>query len=83
MVSLKGYNDGTVNIDPIGANETYEVDVVLTAIPVIEELDPGQGLSIGSEAPDFELPNGDGDLLALGDLIGSKKVVVIFYRGGW
>ncbi|MCG9128753.1 carboxypeptidase regulatory-like domain-containing protein [Candidatus Poribacteria bacterium] len=83
MVSLEGYNDGTVNIDPIAANETYELDVVLTAIPVIEELDPGQGLSTGSEAPEFELPNGDGDLLALGDLIGSKKVVVIFYRGGW
>lgn len=83
MASLEGYNAGTVNLDPIPANETYELDVVLTAIPVIEELDPGEGLSIGSEAPVFELPNGDGDLLALEDLIGSKKVVVIFYRGGW
>ena len=83
MVSLEGYNDGSVNIDPIPANVTYELDVVLTAIPVIEELDPGQGLSIGSEAPVFQLPNGDGDLLALKDLIGNKKVVVIFYRGGW
>jgi len=83
LVSLEGYNDGSVNLDPIPANETYELDVALTAIPVIEELDPGEGLSIGSEAPVFELPNGDGDLLALEDLIGSKKVVVIFYRGGW
>ncbi|RKU30864.1 hypothetical protein C6497_04095 [Candidatus Poribacteria bacterium] len=83
MVSLEGYEDGSVNIDPIAANETYELDVVLTEIPVIEELDPGQGLSIGSEAPVFELPDGDGDLLALEDLIGSKKVVVVFYRGGW
>lgn len=83
IVSLEGYNDGTVDIDPIPENETYQLDVVLTAIPVIEELDPGQGLSIGSEAPDFELPNGDGDLLALEDYIGSKKLVVIFYRGGW
>ena len=83
MASLEGYNTGTVNLDSIPANETYELDVVLTAIPVIEELDPGEGLSIGSEAPVFELPNGDGDLLALEDLIGSKKVVVIFYRGGW
>lgn len=83
MVSHRGYEDGTVDIEPIAADDTFELDVVLTEIPVIEELDPGQGLSIGSEAPTFELPDGNGDLYAYADVVGDKKLVVVFYRGGW
>ncbi len=49
-----------------------------------EKLEPGEGLNIGSQAPDFELPDGNGALHALADYIGNdKKVVIVFYRGGW
>ena len=47
------------------------------------ELPPGEGLKIGAKAPDFELPDGNGDLYTLSDYIGEeKKVVLVFYRTG-
>ena len=82
-VMHKGYEDNKVDVDPISANETFELDVELKAIPEPVELDPGQGLSIGSQAPEFQLPDGSGEEHALADYVGSKKVVIVFYRGGW
>ena len=52
-------------------------------VEVVEKLEPGEGLSLGSQAPAFELPNGGGKLHALNDYIGKQKVVLVFYRGGW
>ncbi len=54
-----------------------------TPPPEPEPLPPGQGLSIGSQAPAFELPDGNGKLHALADYTANKNVVLIFYRGGW
>ena len=52
-------------------------------VEAVEKLGPGEGLSLGSQAPAFELPDGDGKLHALNDYIGKQKVVLVFYRGGW
>ncbi len=78
-----GYEDQEVSIDAIGADETLEIDVELTAIPEPEILGPGEGLSVGSQAPDFELPDSNNQLRSLADFIGNKKAVIVFYRGGW
>lgn len=82
-VMHKGFEDNKVDVDPISANETFELDVELTAIPEPEKLDPGQGLSIGTQAPEFQLSDGNGEQHALADYVGSKKVAIVFYRGGW
>lgn len=82
-VMHKGYEDNQINVDPISANDTFELDVELTAIPEPVKLDPGQGLSIGSQAPAFELPDGSGKVHALADYLDNKNVVIVFYRGGW
>ena len=53
--------------------------------PVSESVfvDLGQGLSIGSQAPEFELSDGYGNLHALSDYLGNdKKVIIVFYRTG-
>lgn len=78
-----GYEGKEVAVHPIPAAETLELVVELTPLAEPERLDPGQGLSIGSRAPDFELPDGNGKLHALADYVGNKNVVLIFYRGGW
>ncbi|MXV76512.1 redoxin domain-containing protein [Candidatus Poribacteria bacterium] len=78
-----GYEDKEVAVHPIPADETLELTVELTALQEPEKLDPGQGLSIGSQAPDFELPDGNGKLHAFADYAADKNVVLIFYRGGW
>ena len=40
-------------------------------------------LSIGQQAPDFELPNPQGELVSLAHLLAKGPVVVTFYRGSW
>ncbi len=82
-VMHKGFEDNKVDVDPISANETFELDVELTAIHEPVKLDPGQGLSVGSQAPEFQLSDGNGKEHALADYVGSKKVAIVFYRGGW
>ena len=77
---------GTVR-DSTG-NET-EVSITFTTesapvpSPPPETLDPGEGLSIGTEAPDFTLPDGDGNMHTLSDSIGGNNVVIVFFRGNW
>ena len=40
-------------------------------------------LSIGQLAPDFQLPNPQGQLVSLNKLLSKGPVVVTFYRGSW
>lgn len=86
-----------VAVQPNPTAETPELEVEAAAEPaleppqppeevveeVVEKLAPGEGLSLGSQAPAFELPDGDNKLHALNDYIGDTKLVLVFYRGGW
>ncbi len=40
-------------------------------------------LAIGAAVPDAELLSLDGESVWLHGLVGSKPLVLIFYRGGW
>ena len=82
-IAHAGYEDKEVSVDPIPAAETSELTVELVSRQEPERLDPGQGLSIGSQAPVFELPDSNNKLHALADYTADKNVVLIFYRGGW
>jgi peroxiredoxin len=42
-----------------------------------------QALHPGDQAPDFELPDGDGMIWRSSDLLRSGPLVVVFYRGRW
>ncbi len=42
-----------------------------------------QPLLIGSEVPSATIQRLDGSEADLRDVVGEKKAVVIFYRGGW
>lgn len=77
------YEKTEVAVQPIPASETFELDLKLIPQLEAEELDPGEGLSLGSQAPDFELSDGNGKQHALANYIGSKKVVLVFFRGVW
>lgn len=43
----------------------------------------GEGLNIGTTAPDFTLPDGSGSNYTLSDYIGDSKIVLVFYRGNF
>jgi peroxiredoxin len=42
-----------------------------------------RALKIGDIAPDFELPDTNGQMVSIKELLKSSPVVVSFYRGGW
>lgn len=83
-ISANGYQDAELNATVV-AGETVSLDkVTLAALALPDGLEPGEGLNIGSKAPAFELPDGNGELHALADYTeNDKKVVLVFYRGGW
>ena len=43
----------------------------------------GYRVQVGKPAPDFELPDQDGNLVRLSDLQGKHPVLLIFVRGDW
>ena len=47
------------------------------------ETDHESTVTIGSKAPDFTLPNANGDMRTLSDLLKAGPIVLSFYRGGW
>ena len=40
-------------------------------------------IKVGDKAPDFKLPNADGQMRTLSDILDRGPVVLTFYRGGW
>ena len=74
---------GTVR-DAAGNETQVRISFTTKSAPAPPDtLDPGEGLSIGAEAPDFTLPDGSGTNYTLSDSIGSSNVVIVFFRGGW
>jgi len=43
----------------------------------------GAALQVGEQAPDFTLPDRDGRMVALHDVLARGPVVLNFFRGGW
>ena len=85
-IELEGYEDKEIKVETDSTEETVKLYVRITPQGVEEEIEPlipGKGLDILSEAPDFELPDGNNKLHTLNDFIqDGKKVVLVFYRGG-
>ena len=54
------------------------------AISHAKALQQGEkAINLGQKAPDFELPNSEGKLVALEGLFSKGPVVLTFYRGSW
>jgi hypothetical protein len=57
----------------------YEIFYVLRQVPL-----SAQAPRVGEKAPEFTLPDQNGNPITLADLLsGSRSVVLIFYRGFW
>lgn len=76
-----GYKGQAIDVNPIPADETAELDVELTAIPETVILDPSEGIQLGTLAPDFELSDSNNNKLKLSDTLKNSNVVIVFYRG--
>ena len=76
------YEKREFTVDPIPVGETVKLEVELIPLNP-EQLPEGDGLAVGLKAPDFNLPNSDGKMIALADYAGKQKIVLVFDRGGW
>lgn len=83
VVKLDEYKKHEAVVNPIGAGETEKITVNLVAILNMEDLPPGDGLSVGSKAPDFNLKDGDGKAHSLANYAGKQRVVLLLDRGAW
>jgi len=60
------------------------VAVIATAIEELRASGAvGSALGPGARAPLFSLPSARGPEIRLGDLLGRRAVVLVFYRGAW
>ncbi len=82
-IEHEDYERTEVAVQPIPEAETLAIDLKLIPLPAVEALAPGQGLNIGSRAPDFELSDGNGEGHKLANYIGKENVVIVFFRGVW
>lgn len=79
-IDIDEYEKQEFIVDPIPVGETVKLEVELIPLNP-EQLPEGDGLAIGLKAPDFNLPDSDGEMIALADYAGKQKVVLVFDRG--
>lgn len=54
---------------------------IVSMSDTVEQLPLGEGLAIGATAPEFSLPDADGNIHSLSNYSG-QKLVIVFYRLG-
>ena len=74
------YEKQEFTVDPIPVGETVKLQVELIPLNP-DQLPEGDGLIVGAKAPGFNLSDSDGEVIALADYAGKKKVVLVFDRG--
>lgn len=83
VIELDGYEKHESTVMTIQAEETTTITVNLAPIIKEDALPPGDGLSVGATAPDFNLKDGDGKAHSLANYAGKQRVVLLFDRGAW
>jgi peroxiredoxin len=58
-------------------------DVITRELRELERAGTAPGLSVGDDAPDFQLPDATGRPHRLSELLRDDPVVLVFYRGEW
>ena len=79
-IDMDEYEKQEFIVDPIPVGETVKLQVELIPLNP-DQLPEGDGLVVGVNAPDFNLPDSDEEMIALADYAGKKKVVLVFDRG--
>lgn len=57
MIGHDGYENQEIAIEPIPTGETAKIVSELIPLQQAEEPLPGEGLTVGTKAPDFNLPD--------------------------
>ena len=80
---MSALNQGlTALTDELGIPQDVS-DVITGELATLERAGTAPGLSVGDQAPDFELPDATGRPVRLSDMLRGGPVVLAFYRGDW
>lgn len=82
MTTLKAQTDAKI-AQSRNANPEFmkQVDALMDKAKAFEQ--GAEALAVGQMAPDFSLPNQEGESVSLSKLLEKGPVVVSFYRGSW
>ncbi len=83
VITYTCYEDSEITLQPLSADQIYEVTLELTKISESGTPGPSEGLNLCSIAPDFELSDGNNTQHSLSDYTSDNNVVLVFYRGSW
>jgi peroxiredoxin/predicted ester cyclase len=76
---LDGLREGFIKASPADKVKSYQDGIDHVAASGIYE----RALKTGGKAPDFTLPNAEGEPRQLSELLKKGPVVLTWYRGGW
>jgi peroxiredoxin len=71
----------TASVDKLPSDMIRKIEEGVEAVAKSGVLETA--LKAGNKAPDFELPNANGDTVKLSELLLNGPVVLTWYRGGW
>jgi hypothetical protein len=77
--TLRKFKEGVlsqVSADDVAVMEKATEELVRSGIAE-------RARKISDQAPDFSLPNANGEMVQLSDLLARGPVVITFYRGEW
>jgi peroxiredoxin len=70
--------------DEVAARSPEFADAVDTFVARLESVQAGEGSpKVGERMPDFTLPDENGKLVSLGEILAQGPAVLSFYRGHW
>jgi len=70
----------TVQLTPTGI---FVIGLYFDIGGLVKKAKKGYGVDIGKNAPDFALPDMNGEIVKLSELIGTRNLLLIFVRGDW
>jgi len=76
---IRAFQQEMLSKIPPGILSTFEK----TTVDLIKSGIAERSLHEGAKAPDFTLPNVQGEQIKLSDVLAKGPAVVTFYRGGW
>lgn len=80
QITAKGHEKIETNVT-VEAGQVFQLDKAGLVVSVEVELDEGEGIKLGTLAPDFELTASNNNKYKLSETLKSKNVVIVFYRG--
>ena len=81
LVNLSILLAAVIFLYPACDNAKQALQDIVSIEDTVEQLPLGEGLTIGTTAPEFSLPDAEGNFHNLSDYSG-QKLVIVFYRTG-